>query len=56
MTIFVLGTAKVRFAILVQPLHQCIYSALFVLNGDLFEFGIGAFVAMIKIVFAISGF
>ena len=26
----------------VQPLHQCIYGALFVLNCDLFDFGVGA--------------
>ena len=41
---------------LIQPLHQCIYSALFVLNCDLFNFGVGGFVAMVEVVFAISAF
>jgi hypothetical protein len=29
---------------------------LFVLYGDLFDFGVGAFVAMVEVVFAISAF
>ena len=44
------------FAILVQPLHQRINCALFVLNSDLFDFGVGAFVAMVIVVFAVSSF
>ncbi len=46
----------VRFAVLVQPLHQRIDGTLFVLDSDLFDFGVGAFVAMVEVVFAISAF
>ena len=45
-----------RFAVLVQPLHQCIYSTLFVLYGNLFDVAVGGFVAMVEVVFAISAF
>ena len=39
-----------------QPLHKCINCALFVLNCDLFDFGVGGFVAMVEVVFAVSAF
>ena len=36
--------------------YQCIYSALFILHGDLFDVAVGGFVAMVEVVFAVSAF
>ena len=37
-------------------LLQCINSAMFVLDSHLFDFSSGAFVAIVKVVFAVSAF
>ena len=42
--------------VLIQPLHKCIDSALLILDCDLFDFGVGGFVAMVEVVFAVSAF
>jgi hypothetical protein len=39
-----------------QPLHQCIYSGLFVLYCDFFNVAVGGFVAMVEEVFTVSIF